>query len=102
MDMDPDLDPLMSASNVYEFINESNRMRILKVTFKPGDTAKMHHHPEHMAYVLKGGKLRLTSEGKTQDLDLKEGSAVFLEEQNHEATNMGNTVIDLLVVELKK
>ncbi len=55
--MDKDLDPLMSASNVYEFVNESNRMRILKVTFKPGDTAKMHHHPEHMAYVLKGGKL---------------------------------------------
>ncbi len=102
MNMDQDLDPLMSASNVYEFINESNRMRILKVTFKPGDTAKMHHHPEHMAYVLKGGKLRLTSEGKTQDIDLKEGSAVFLEEQNHEATNIGNTVIDLIVVELKK
>ncbi len=100
--MDKDLDPLMSASNVYEFVNESNRMRILKVTFKPGDTAKMHHHPEHMAYVLKGGKLRLTSEGKTQDVDLKEGSAVFLEEQNHEATNIGNTVIDLIVVELKQ
>lgn len=100
--MDKDLDPLMSASNVYEFVNESNRMRILKVTFKPGDTAKMHHHPEHMAYVLKGGKLRLTSEGKTQDVDLKDGSAVFLEEQNHEATNIGNTVIDLIVVEIKQ
>ncbi len=101
MDMDQDLDPLMSASNVYEFVNESNRMRILKVTFKPGDTAKMHHHPEHMAYVLKGGKLRLKSEGKTQELDLKEGSAVFLEAQNHEATNIGNSVIELLVIELK-
>jgi len=100
--MDQDLDPLMSASNVCEFVNESNRMRVLKVTFKPGDTAKMHHHPEHMAYVLKGRKLRLTSEGKTQELDLKEGSAVFLEEQNHQATNIGNATIDLLVVELKQ
>ncbi len=101
IEIDQDLDPLMSASNVYEFINESNRMRVLKVTFKPGDTAKMHHHPEHMAYVLKGGKLRLTSQGKTQDLDLNEGSAVFLDEQNHEATNIGNSVIELIVVELK-
>ena len=89
--MEKHLDPLIVASNVYEFINESNQMRVLKVTFKPGDTAKMHHHPEHMAYVLKGGKLRLTSEGKTQEIDLKEGSAVFLDEQNHEATNIGNT-----------
>ena len=61
MAMDENLDPLMAASNVYEFINESNKMRVLKVTFKPGDTAKMHHHPIHMGYVLKGGKLKLTS-----------------------------------------
>ena len=76
-------------------------MRVLKVTFKQGATAKMHHHPQHMVYVLKGGKLKLTSEGKSQDLDLKEGSAVFLDAQNHEATNIGKSVIDLLVVELK-
>lgn len=76
-------------------------MRVLRVIFKPGDTAKMHHHPEHMVYVLKGGKLNFTSEGKNQVMDLKEGSAVFLEAQNHEATNSGNSVVDLLVVELK-
>jgi beta-alanine degradation protein BauB len=100
-DMNQHIDPLVSAKNVYTIINENNRMRVLKVTFEPGATAKMHHHPEHMVYVLKGGKLKLTSEGKSQDIDLKEGSAVFLEAQNHEATNMGNTVVDLLVVELK-
>ena len=62
----------------------------------------MHHHPEHMVYVLKGGKLRLTSEGKTQDLNLEEGKAMFLSAQDHEATNIGDTTVDLLVVELKK
>ena len=62
----------------------------------------MHHHPQHVVYVLTGGKLKLVSEGKTQELDLKEGSALFLDAQNHEATNTGKTVIDLLVVELKK
>ena len=76
-------------------------MRVLKVTFKPGDTAKMHHHPQHMAYVLKGGKARFTSQGKTQEMLLEEGKAVFLEAQNHEVTNIGNSMIDLLVVELK-
>ena len=53
--------PINDASNVYQFIAENNQMRVLKVTFKPGDTAKMHHHPQHMVYVLKAGKLRLTS-----------------------------------------
>jgi beta-alanine degradation protein BauB len=101
MDVNKQMDPLVTAKNVYTFINENDHMRVLKVTFELGATAKMHHHPQHMAYVLKGGKLKLTSEGKSQDLDLKEGSAVFLDAQNHEATNIGDSVIDLLVVELK-
>jgi quercetin dioxygenase-like cupin family protein len=102
MEMNQNIDPLVSAKNVYKFINENDRVRVLKVTFNPGDTAKMHHHPEHVVYVLKGGRLKLVSGGKTQEMDLKEGSVVFLEAQNHEATNTGGTMIELLVVELKK
>src|SRR5208283_523054 len=102
MEINQKSDPLVIAKNVYSFINENDRVRVLKVTFKPGDVAKMHHHPQHIVYVLNGGKLKLMSEGKTQELDLKEGSALFLDAQNHEATNTGKTVIDLLVVELKK
>ena len=100
--MEKDMDPMVAASNVYKFLNENERVRVLEVVFKPGDIGKMHHHPEHVVYVLKGGRLRLTSEGKTQDMDLSAGSVVFLKEQNHEATNVGNSVIDLVVVELKK
>ena len=96
------MDPMNAASNVYKFLDENERVRVLEVDFKPGDKANMHHHPEHVVYVLKGGKLKLTSEGKTQELDLKQGSVVFLKEQNHEATNVGKSEIDLLVVELKK
>ena len=99
---DSAMDPMKVASNVYKFINENERVRVLEVIFKPGDMAKMHHHPEHVVYVLKGGLLKLTSEGKTQELDLKQGSVLFLKEQNHEATNTGKSDIDLLVVELKK
>ncbi len=102
MKKDTNMDPMKVASNVYKFINENDRVRVLEVIFKPGDTAKMHHHPEHVVYVLKGGRLKLTSEGKTQELDLKQGSVVFLKEQDHEATNNSKSDIDLLVVELKK
>jgi quercetin dioxygenase-like cupin family protein len=94
-------DPKIVAANVYKVINENEKMRVVRVTFKLGETAKMHHHPDHMLYVMKGGKLNLTSEGKTQTIDLKEGSAMFMEAQDHEATNIGNSIVDLLVVELK-
>lgn len=95
-------DPLATASNVYKLLNENDNARVFKATFKPGDTAKMHHHPDHMVYVLKGGHLKLTSAGKTDELDLSEGAVVFLDEQNHEATNTGNSTAELIVVEFKK
>jgi quercetin dioxygenase-like cupin family protein len=101
MKMNQNLDPVNVAFNIYKFVNENDRMRILRVTFQPGDVAKMHNHPQHMAYVMRGGRVKMASETNTQEMDLKEGTAIFLDAQNHETTNIGNTVIDLLVVELK-
>jgi beta-alanine degradation protein BauB len=95
-------DPLVSASNVYKLLNENDKVRVLQVTFKPNDTAKMHHHPFHSVYVLSGGTLRLTSGGKTQEIDVKTGQVIFLESQDHEAKNIGNTTLDLVVTELKQ
>ena len=96
------LDPMEVASNVYKLIMENDRVRVFNVTFQPDDKAVMHHHPDHVVYVLKGGKAKLTSQGKTDILDLKTGEAIFLKAQSHEAENIGQTTLDLLVVELKK
>jgi quercetin dioxygenase-like cupin family protein len=95
-------DPLVAAANVYNFRAENDNARVLEVIIKPGDSAKMHHHPQHMAYVIKGGQLRLTSGGKTQEMNLNDGEVVFLTDQHHEAVNIGDSTIDLLVVEFKK
>jgi beta-alanine degradation protein BauB len=95
-------DSMAAASNVYKVVNENDRVRVLEVVFKPGDVAKMHHHPDHVVYVLKGGRLKLTAEGKTDQLDLKTGSAIFLPAQDHEAVNIGDSTVDLIVMELKK
>ena len=81
---------------------ENDRVRVLDVLFKPNDKAAMHSHPDHVVYVLKGGKLKLTALGKTDVLDLKTGQAMFFEAQSHEVENTGETDVDLLVVELKK
>ncbi len=97
-----DMDPLRAASNVYKFLNENDRVRVLDVVFKPGDYAKMHHHPDHVLYALKGGDMSITSGGKTQELEIKPGSVLFLDAQDHEAKNIGKTTVELIVVELKK
>jgi beta-alanine degradation protein BauB len=95
-------DPLDVASNVYKLKMENDRVRVFDVTFKTGDKAVMHQHPDHVVYVLEGGKMKLTSEGKIDILELKGGDAIFLNAQSHEAENIGQSTLELLVVELKK
>ncbi len=97
-----EMDPLVAASNVYKLLNENDRVRVLEVVFKPGDVAKLHHHPDHVIYALTGGKGKMTSGSKVQEMEIKTGAVIFLEAQDHAFENIGNTTLDLLVVELKK
>ena len=100
--MEKSRDPLKVAKNVYKFNMENDRVRVLEASFKPGDKAIMHDHPDHVVYVLNDGKINLKSSGKTDLLDLKKGQAIFIKAQSHEAENIGKTDLHLLVVELKK
>jgi quercetin dioxygenase-like cupin family protein len=93
---------LKVAKNAYKFIMENDRVRVLQVQLKAGDKAAMHQHPDHVVYVLKGGKAKMTSSGKTDVSDMNTGQAMFLKAQSHEVENVGKTDLDILVVELKK
>jgi beta-alanine degradation protein BauB len=97
-----EMDPLMTASNVYKLLNENDRVRVLEVVSKPGEVAKMHHHPDHVIYAVMGGKAALTTGGKTQEMEIKTGTTIFMDAQDHEMKNIGNTTIDLVVMELKR
>jgi len=81
---------------------ENDRVRVSNVLFKPNDKAPMHSHPDHVVYVLKGGRLKIITSGKTDVFELKIGQAIFFKAQSHEVENTGKTDVDLLVVELKK
>jgi quercetin dioxygenase-like cupin family protein len=62
----------------------------------------MHKHPDHVVYVVTGGKLKVSpSEGAAKDFDLKAGQAVFLNAEAHAAENTGTTELKLAVFELR-
>lgn len=96
-------DPAQVAANVYKVVLDNERVRVFDVHFKPGDKAVMHGHPDHVVYVLSGGRNRLAfPDGTAQELDLQPGMAVFIPAGPHETTNVGKTDVRLLVVELKE
>ncbi len=81
---------------------ENERVKVLEVTFQPGEKAPLHHHPDHVVYVRRGGKMKITIEGKADVIDFETGKTLFLNEQSHEVENVSQTTVELLVVELKK
>ena len=89
------------ADSMLKTLMENNRVNVLNVTFQPGEKAPMHHHPDHVVYVKSGGKLAMTSEGKTDNVDFTQGQVIFFNEVSHSIENNGPTTVDLLVVELK-
>jgi quercetin dioxygenase-like cupin family protein len=100
--MKKEMDPLVAAPNNYKLLFENDRVRVLEAVFKPGEIAKMHHHPDHVAYALTDGKGRRTSGGKVKETDIKTGSVFFIEAQDNEFENIGKTTYRSIVVELKK
>lgn len=99
----PAPDPTEVGSNIYKKVFDNDSVRMFEVTFKPGDKIALHRHPDHVVYVISGGKLRVSpATGAPQDFDLKAGQAMFLPAQEHSAENVGTTEVKSVVLELRK
>ncbi len=95
-------DPAEVASNVYTMILENDLVRVFDVRFKPGSKAKMHWHPNHVAYILEDGKLEITPRnGEVMKMAAKKGDAAWMDSGHHEAINKEKSDFHAIVVELK-
>lgn len=95
-------DPMGLARNAPELILENERVRVIRSSIKAGDTVAMHAHPDHIMYVEKGGRVQLTyPSGEIETMELETGKAIYMNAQSHEAKNVGDTVLELVVIELR-
>lgn len=95
-------DAVTIAPHLHEIIFENDKMRVLKVTVKPGDKADMHWHPENINYIVSPGRLRFTKpDGSTVDVDLADGQVTSSPESSHAVENIGETEVQTVQVELK-
>ena len=96
-------DPLEADPDMYKFVYQNDRVRVLEVTFEPGQDIPFHSHPDHFAYILEGGNLHVTNEDGTEtDAELKAGDVVWFDAVTHKAVNTGTTRVHALVTELKE
>lgn len=94
-------DPLTVAPDHYKVLLDNDKVRVLDFHGKAGDKVAEHWHPDHVVYVIAGGKAKFTVDGKVSEMDMKNGDAVFMPAQNHAAEVIGPGEVHVVIVELK-
>ena len=95
-------DPLVTDGDKYSVVLENERVRVLRYHDKPGDKTLPHAHPDYVMYAESSFKRRLTfPDGRKLEVDVKEGSIVWMKAHTHIGENIGDTNTDVILVELK-
>jgi beta-alanine degradation protein BauB len=96
-------DPVKVAPDNYKVALDNDNVRVCNVTVKPGGKVATHSHPDHVVYAINGGKLKFTyPDGKTKDVEIKTGEAMFIKAETHQGENTGTGDLKLVIFELKK
>lgn len=76
-------------------------IKMFIATMKPGDTAKLHSHPDHTVYVLEGGELAVTFQGgPRQIMKMQKGMGFVGGPLADAARNTGKTTVKLLMTHI--
>lgn len=90
------------APNNVKVLLENDHVRVLDVRLKPGEKIGMHSHPAHVIYALTSGKSKsISSDGKTEEMEIKAGEARWNDGQTHISENAAPTEAHVVLVEMK-
>lgn len=99
--------PALDAAKIdplhYKVIHDSLGIRILEVTYKPGESSMMHAHPDLVVYVLEGGTVEMTAKDGTKQInEMKKGMTLVNAGAEHTPRNVGKTTMKLILFEVNR
>ncbi len=96
-------DPITVDPKHYNVEFENDQVRIVRITYGPGEKSVMHGHPSSVLVYLTDCHGRFTyPDGKTEEIEAKAGEAMFAESTEHLAENLSDQPLELIIVELKR
>jgi quercetin dioxygenase-like cupin family protein len=96
-------DPVKVDPKHYKVEFENESVRVLRISYGPGEKSVMHFHPKSVAVYLTDGTSRMTTpDGKSQDIPFKSGGTVWADAGSHLPQNTGSKPFQVIVVELKR
>ena len=95
-------DPVNVDPAHYKVVFENASVRVLSIDYPPGATSKMHQHPDSIVIPLAASKVRFAApDGKSEDSDMANESAIYTPAGTHNPTNIGTGPITAILVEFK-
>ena len=77
-------------------------MRVLRITYGPGEKSVMHEHPAGIVVLLTDGHFKMTlPDGKTEEIPGKAGQTSWAPAVKHLPENPTDKSFELIFIELK-
>ena len=95
-------DATVVDGNHYRTEFENDRVRILRITYGPGEESVMHYHPEAVGVYLTDASVEMgLPDGETMAVQNTAGTHGFYPAGQHLPKNTGEEPLELVLIELK-
>lgn len=86
----------------YKVEFENDEVKVLRITYGPGEKSKMHSHAEGVVVFLTDGKGKFTMpDGTTQEMNFEAGQVIWTGATTHQPENIGDKPFELIQIEMK-
>lgn len=96
-----ELDPVELDPDHYSVEFENERVRVLRISYPPGEHSIMHQHPDAVAVFLTDGRTKFTLPDGEREQANEKGQAIWTDAEEHLPENVGDSTFELILVELK-
>ncbi|MEO8050382.1 MAG: cytoplasmic protein [Acidobacteriota bacterium] len=97
------VDPVRVDAKHYKVEFENDRVRVLRVSYGPGEKSVMHYNPDSVIVSLTGDKTRMTEpDGKSHEASAKAGAVIWSPAGSRLPENVSDKRDEVIVVEMKK
>ena len=95
-------DPVVTDPQLYRVVWENERVRVLEYRDGPGDSTHPHVHPDSVMVTLSSFQRVISAGGREAPVDLEAGQVRWLDAQEHQGRNVGQTATHSVFIELKE
>ena len=93
-------DALKAAPGIYTPVFENDSVRVLEARMLPGEKVPGYYHPNYLIYVLKPSVIEISDE-TAEHLHPRAADVMWMEAGFHSCENVGPTVFEAILVEIK-